>query len=273
MDFMYPIARYVNALGQKQICPSNPDLSAAGCEGPLVQNPLFTDLTGTGQGTRSSELVLLMSIVGAPWQDLATGPSLADPNVLEYLGASELAAQGRFEWITGDFAQPPADPLMIESDEPRSGVSPATGQALAEPGAPSGSNGANGHEWNSGHTGWGDLQYACIFPLAEPRDCDAMTGSGCDCQGVSAEVNSGTYDEKNPLCQAPGSPAGQGYSSVQHHAKAYPGLRFTELAQGLGERSVLTSICPKVLDPSSPAYGYNPAIDALVSAMRPRLAE
>jgi hypothetical protein len=274
IDFLYPTARYVNALRRSTLCTSNPDLSTEECDpASLAPNPLFMDLSGEGKPTRGSELVVFMSIAGIPWQDLATEASLGDPSSLAYLSAPELTAQGRWSWISGDFTNPPLDPLMVESDDPRSGTSPATGAAIAPPESGSGENGTNGHEWNSHTTIQGDLQYACIFPLATPRDCDAITGGGCDCKNVSAEFSSGAYTKLSPLCQAPGSAAGEGYSSVQYYAKAYPGLRYTAVARQLEAQAVLASICPKVEDPGNPAYGYNPAVDALVAAIRPRLVE
>src|SRR5690606_296367 len=129
------------------------------CPVPVVPNPLFTDLTGSGSPVRGSELVVMMGIVGVPWQLIATEPSLSDPNALGYLTADQLA--NRWDWITGDYGKPPADALMVESPEPRSGntlLGP-----LSPPDSPPGSH-ANGHEWNAHTAPIGDLQYACVYP-------------------------------------------------------------------------------------------------------------
>lgn len=258
IDFLHPTARYVNALRQKQLCTSRDDLLDAGCPaGDLVDNPLYA-----GSPNRSSELVLLLGIVGVPWQDLATPETLADPTELQLMTANELAATGRWAWITGDSVTPPEDPLMIESTAPRTGQNPATGAALASPEAAQGANPMNGHEWYADATINGDLQYACIFQLETPRDCLTIA-STCDCKqpGMPAP----------PLCQAPGSGAGQGYSSMQHYAKAYPGLRQLAVLRDLGTTAVPASACPKSIEPASPVYGYGPAFDALLRAVAPRL--
>jgi hypothetical protein len=263
IEFLYPTARYVNALRQKRICPTNPDLSEAECEGALADNPLFTN--PSGGPARGSELVLFLGIVGVPWQDLATGATLDDPGALAYLDSSELASQGRWEWITGDFTSPPEDPHMVESSDPRTGTSPL-GQSTAPPGSGAGANPINGHEWNASATVQGDLQYACIQLLPTPRDCSATTG-GCDCKPTSgADPAFG-----NPLCQAPGSAPGQGYSTTQYFAKAYPGLRHIDVARGAGTTGAVASICPKILEPGNPSHAYLPAIDLLVRTMQPRI--
>jgi hypothetical protein len=260
IDFLYPTQRYVNALRQATLCSSRPDVDASQCPpGELVQNPLFADLSGAGKATRSSELVFLSAIVGVPWQDLATPATLNDPNALEYLSASELAAQGRWDWITGDFTKPPADPLMVESPEPRTGTHPLDPALSPQPPtAGEGANPANGHEWNAHQTSAGDLQYACVFPLVPPKDCSSASG-GCDCK-----TNVG-FDQ-SPLCQD-----GSSYSTTQRYAKGYPGLRQLQVLRDLGQNAVPASICPKITDSANPFFGYNPAAEALVRAIAPRL--
>jgi hypothetical protein len=61
VDFLYPVARYVNALTQPTLCPFAYDLSVDGCSGPLQPNPLFAG------GRRASD-VFVAGIVGVPWQ-------------------------------------------------------------------------------------------------------------------------------------------------------------------------------------------------------------
>jgi hypothetical protein len=54
VDFLYPTARYVNALKSQSICPARWDLDPNGCDpGGLVQNPLYADLSGGGKAGRS----------------------------------------------------------------------------------------------------------------------------------------------------------------------------------------------------------------------------
>jgi hypothetical protein len=83
----------------------------------------------------------------------------------------------------------PTDNLMVESVAPRMGMHPLiTGGAIQPPTAAQGANVINGHEWYPPRDT--DLQYACIFPLAMPRDCvkectDTATMMPCSC-GSSA---------------------------------------------------------------------------------------
>ncbi|HVJ16741.1 MAG TPA: hypothetical protein VM686_14970, partial [Polyangiaceae bacterium] len=123
-------------------------------------------------------------------------------------------------------------------------------------------NPINGHEQQV--TRRDDLQYACIFPLSAPRDCeDPVDSNACDCYPED-------LDRNRPICQPPeGGPAG----AIQYFAKAYPGLRQLELVKALGERSRAGSVCPKVTsgDPEDPAYGYNPLARSILEHVMPTL--
>ena len=80
-----------------------------------------------------------------------------------------------------------------------------------------------------------ELQYACIFPLPEPRDCASVPIEGvCECF-------EGDFDR--PLCeQIPGvGPPG----TTQYWGKAYPGARQLQVLKAVGASSVVTSICPR----------------------------
>ena len=129
-------------------------------------------------------LVFLGGIIGVPWQTIA---STVDANnrplpegQLRFQNAVELAQNGTWDQILGSPGVrwraaegnrpevagvpgiPPALPQMIESEYPRPGVT--NGNAI------------NGREYNTVdddndmNDAPDDLQYACIFPLAEPRD-------------------------------------------------------------------------------------------------------
>ena len=258
-DLLYPIERYSNAL----VSPTLSDTrrceavreAAAGepraC--PVMGNPLFS-------GERDPSLVIYTAIVGVPWQDIATSESLSGPG-LEYLNARELEALDRWQLILGDpgSGEPPEDPLMVQSDSPRSGVHPLTGEALAPPDSTDPqANSINGHEFVTEAT---DLQYACIFTLQNPREC---TGDdGCDCKDPPGN---------RPLCNPPGGGTAQ---TTQYYAKAYPGTRHLEIARALGDTASIASICPKVIDPpqSAPAYGYNPAAEHMYDRLAGGLGE
>lgn len=256
MDFMYPLERYVQGLQAAMITSS--------ATGKPVANPLFVGAAGALP--RDKSLVYLVGIVGVPWQDIADEPSLTGAG-LRYLTASELAANGRWDVILGDPGatppRPPSDPFMFETPEDRTKLPiPQANPVLPDVRLVASSsndpqaNVINGHEQLNFVSN--DLQYACTFPLDQPRVCDKASfdaNRGCDC-----------YDEDQqhlrPLCQPPeGGPSG----TRQYYAKAYPGLRHLELLKGLGDSAVVASICPKVRDKASSDYGYNPAVEALNS--------
>src|SRR5262249_37838016 len=146
----------------------------------LVSNPIFSNLRydeNPSANIRDPGLVVVEGIVGVPWQDIAR-----DPNDLKkgLFTASELAKFGTWDVILGDPSHhvAPTDPLMIESVTPRKGANPVIGAPLVQPGnAPT--NPINGSEYDIPNRD--DLQYACIFPIAESRDCTDATLTSCDC--------------------------------------------------------------------------------------------
>lgn len=257
-ELLYPTSRYADALRSPVVSRSS--------DNEFVQNPLFT--AAEGKSPRDQGAVFLAGIVGVPWQDVADESSFAGAE-LTYLTAAELASQGRWEVILGDpAASPPVsptDPFMVETTYDRTTLpipqaNPITNQVLV----PSTSsdplaNRINGHE----HTNVDrELQYACTFPLATPRPCEpAEAGVSCACAAETA-------DRHGPLCQPPaGGPA----DTLQFHAQAYPGIRHLQVLKAFGENSIVASACPKVTEPAHPAFGYNPAIEALVRRVREAL--
>jgi len=274
LEFLYPTRKYAEALTQPTLCP---EWTSSGLTGPVgcaasarVQNPLFAS-------GRDPRLVFLVGIVGVPWQDLATDSTLADPTALALLSASEIAAKGRWGWLTPECAEmvdpselpnplpickrhnlsdSPDDPFMIESITPRTGTNPATGEATAPTSAGQLASSINGHERSTNNS---DLQYACVFELKTPRDCSTVS-FGCDCSGGSSG--------DNPLCQ---DASGQ-YGQLQYFAKGFPGTRQLQVLRDLGDQAVVASICPKdTATPTASAYGYNAAMDALAARLAPVL--
>lgn len=232
IDFLYPIDRYTKALTAPTITTR---------DGSIVDNPLFAE-------SRSPKLVMLTGIVGVPWQDIAEEPKAP---------ATGLKTNAEIDWslVIGDPATgaPPADPLMIESIDPRSGTNPATGAALAPPGSGPMANPINGHERDI--PARDDLQYACIYPRLTPVTCADPT---CECSAPNG----------NPVCQAPDGT----YSKVERFGKALPGIRPLRLLKELGEQGVVASVCAaSAQEPAQPAFGYKPAIDATLRALRSRL--
>ena len=251
IDLLYPVARYVNALTQPTLCAFEPDLASAGCD-PLVVNPLFAD-------GRAPSDVFLAGIVGVPAQliqaqeDAPGRPPVASG--FRYKLASELGA-GDWAALVGDSGAsppvPPSSPFMVESPLARDGVPAA--------------NPTNGREYSTTNVSLqtpDDLQYACILPLPEPRDCALLdpATAACDCY-------EGFND--NPLCeQQPGQSAG---GTLQYWGKAYPGARQLEVLRGLGQQAVVGSICASnTTDPTAADFSYRPSIAALVDSMEATL--
>ncbi|HVU04878.1 MAG TPA: hypothetical protein VHE30_24175 [Polyangiaceae bacterium] len=285
-DFLYPTARYVNALQKRQICTSRADVDATDpsqCPDldedgnpDVVSNPLFL-------GGRSATSVFLAGILGVPWQDIQAkekpdGTGTWPDGELHYMTAKQLEEGKIWDRILGNPHPPdrgapilPLDGLMVESTMPRAGTD-VNGKLIPGPNAAlSETNGINGHDWNAAPS---DLEYACIFPL--PRDgsgknfrtCSDDLDSNCDCTPPG-------IDGKSPLCQ---NPATGEYGHDQYYAKAYPGLRELSVLQDFGDNAIVASICARNLekpsDPNTPVaqdYGYRPAVDALVDRLKDQL--
>lgn len=297
MNMLQPIRRYVDGLTKDRFDdgdpntkdPFNPVFCPKYAERPDPNDPqkLAVDPTECEVIPRQKSLVFLGGIVGVPWQDIARNPkSLLDG----YVPAQQLAwtkkefeAEGlavpkgvtdkRTLWqvILGETTPDmeidpnvdPADPLMKESVAARTGTHPVTGEPVAPPGAhqsePGKVNSINGAEWEP--AGKGDLQYACVFELPEPITC---TGASCDCSASSDQT-------KNPLCWDADAGA---YGATQFRAKAYPGRRQLAVLKGVGEQSIVASICPAKVDPDSrndADWGYRPAIGAIVERLKSAL--
>jgi hypothetical protein len=243
-ELLYSTERYVSGFGDGLV-PNR--------TGKLVPNPLF-HRDGVD---RDRSLFTLAVIGGVPWQDIATAGSLTG-DTLEYLTAEELASKKRWSVILGDpdtFTDP-SDPFMHESTEERTGKNPFTAESLvASTSTNPLANSINGHEQlNQGDR---DLQYACTFPLPEPFACDKArfdANKGCDCFLEDNGYN-------RPLCNPPaGGPAG----TTQYYGKGYPALRELAVAEQLGRRSVLGSICARnTQDEARSDYGYRPVFGAI----------
>lgn len=230
IDFLYPPSRYVKGLTEATV---------ADRAGNIVDNPIFA-------GGRLPEHVFVAGIVGVPWQDIAQ-----DPKIL----ATGLKPAKEVPWdllVPGPAGEPPGDPLMIASIGPRSGQNPVTGAPLAPPGGGFYENPINGHERDVPLGD--DLQYTCIYRRPSPAPC---MGTICFCNSVDIPTN--------PLCQAPDGT----YSNTEWSSRALPGTRPLQMLRDLGGQAVVASICADVVDdPSKPTFGYKPAVDALLHAVR-----
>jgi hypothetical protein len=253
VDLLYPWQRYVDALTRRTVALRSPNPDGA----TVVDNPLFApDADGTAP---LDYRAFLVGIVGVPWQDLARETTLTGRE-LEYLDASALAGSfpSRWELILGDpnANVPPLDPFMIESIDERSGENPLTGDAIV-PSNAGRTNAINGHEQNIVNRD--DLQYACTFDLVPDLPCTLENQDACDC-------NASEVSYRRPLCEYESTSA----DGTQTHGKAYPGIRQLQVLKGLDGQAVVASICPKNVvaegdDPAlDPAYGYNPAVTAML---------
>lgn len=236
LDLLYPLSRYVDGLSAAQV----PDRS-----GKLVDNPLYA-------GGRHPSLVSFAVIAGVPWQDIAVDPD--DSAELDFMTPEALADANRFAVIAGDPTdyQPPSDPFMQESIEPRSGTNPITGDPIvAETSMDPAANPINGHETVALQRA--DLQYACTFTLPDPVTC--TEGEPCDCFIDTA-------DENRPVCNPPGGGPPDG---VQYGAGVYPSLRILDVVHELGQRGVVTSACTRnSTDTTRDDYAYRPNFRAIV---------
>jgi hypothetical protein len=268
-DFLYPTSRYSNALTQQELCLTRDDLSVEDCgAGRIVPNPLYALSDGeSGAPMRDASMVFLTGIVGVPWQDIAQSPTEAEP--LQYRSYDQLTQDQVWPVIVGDGISP-ADHLMVESVAPRSGENPVLGAALASTTAGYLANPINGHEWEPNPPS--DLQYACIFPLPEARNCAQLAAANdprhCDCDGPD---DTAAAQQSKPLCQDPNG----NYGTTQYYAKAYPGIRELQVLQQYGAatgNSIVSSICARnVIDPTVQDYGYRPAVAALLKRVAPHL--
>jgi hypothetical protein len=237
VDLLYPLSRYLNGLTAASV----PKRS-----GGTTENPLLA-------GGRDSRLVVYAPIVGVPWQDVARDPT--DTTNLELMTARQLRTNGRWSTIVGDYANyvAPSDPFMIESIDPRSGQNPVTGDAIVAAASTNPLATINGHETTPTQQR-DDIQSACIFALPTPIVCTDANADGCDC-------NTDELPSNPAICEPP---AGGAAETNQYFGRAYPGIRHLELARELGDRSVVSSICPRNTTSSSrDDYGYLPAMRAI----------
>jgi hypothetical protein len=274
VDYLYPVARYVNALQLPTLCPfaddlnpeaTNPDGSRVCGESQefVVQNSLYTDLTfedrraadetATLVVPRDPSLVLLAGVVGVPWQDLAVDRNAS--TLLYRTNDASVTEEPTIDWtqLLGSATPgspydlrtaPPTDPLMWEQIDPRAGTDTS----------------ANGGEWNILERD--DLQYACTFPLPERVSCpslEELDGSDfryCEC------TYHGDPAYQNPVCSG----------LEQTHSRAFPSIRPLQVLRDHGASSVVASICPKnTTDTNSSDYGYRPFVHALVGRMEREL--
>jgi hypothetical protein len=237
----------------------------ADCTNPIFATNLPTDpnadLCHLTRGPRTASQVFFATIVGVPHQLLQVDPGNPDSPQKRTLAAADWVRILGNDPEHYDFTGADYHMLESETDRPGSPCPAATAADNCDP--------INGREWD---TGKGDLQFACIFDIRPlyggvGKNCGDVTYTGaCSCA-----MNSQARD--SPLCSKTGgnNPDQKGYTDLQIYGKAYPGIRELEVARALGDRSVVSSICPihtaDNAQKDDPLYGYRPAMQALVDRL------
>ncbi len=270
VDPQFPVSRYVNGLTSTTAPdrsgemytgvttdgkPANTYVGTNDCTNPLFAQNLPTDPNGDlchlQPGPRYADQIVFTAITGVPWQLLTENP--ADPNS-PFKNALSAADWTKIVGVAPEvYDYTGQDPHMVPSITPRAGLADPSQGDTADP--------MHGREWI---TGGYDLQYACTFPLAQPKDCtDKRFAGACDCTSGSGPLP--------PLC-AP-NPSDGNRPTLQVRGKAYPGTRHLTVAKDLGTQGVVASLCPRSLDPGRLDYGYRPAVRALVDRLRRNLTK
>lgn len=264
VDPQYPISRYAHGLMSKKVPNRDGEypqgarryVGTDGCTNPLFAAALpdgsSTDpsvLCDLPPGPRTPDMVYFAHIGGVPGALLHDDPS--DPQHGKLSDADWRRILGN---DPDTFDATGIDPHMIESTSPRPGLPGPLAASNADP--------ISGREWITDANGRVDVQYACTFPLAQPRTC-APGDFTCDCSNANGRPSSqvpSVCDPANPVMQV--------------RAKAYPTIRELTLAKKLGEQGIVSSICPAHVAeqaPGDPLYGYRPAISAIVDRLSSQL--
>jgi hypothetical protein len=307
VDVGFPSSRYVNGLTAqyvpKQSYDRNADGSLVACTNPLYAATLpanantGTELcnlpvntTGRTPGGNLG-LVYYAAITGVPHQLLQATPGGTDG----VCAAGTLPANcpqkdslSAADWLT-ILGQDPenynftgVDFHMLESWIPRdTTVQAATGAINASACLPA--NGAadncdpiNGREFDTTANvvpagGYADLEYACTFAFAAPKDCtQPQYHLACDCEhdpdsGVPLVPN-GT----SSLC----AKTGNTYTTQQVYGKAYPAIEELSVARQMGNYGIVSSLCPihtQEQGTDDPLYGYRPAVNAIINRLKAAL--
>ncbi len=269
------------------------------CTNPLFAASLPSGATLTGNisastlcnlpvGTRTSDLIFYAIIGGVPNKLLHFDPNSAQNSQLNQNDWVRILGQGPATVTISTPSNDPSnfdyngiDPHMVESYVDRTTITGVTFDSggtnpLAAANSANGTDATNGREWTTNmpyvatsvtpyapHVLPVDRQYACIFPLATPRDCtQAQNDYQCDCPAVATGL---TADEVPPLCNAQ-------TPTQQVSAKAYPTIRELQVARLLGNQGIVSSLCPiDVSDNATgddPNYGYRPAVATIINRLK-----
>jgi hypothetical protein len=251
---------------------------------PSQWQPTAADLCNLPLGNRGPSLVYYSHIGGVPHQLLQVDPANPDSPQKPSLSAADWTLILGRDPVNYDSTG--IDPHMIESFQPRtSAVVPVNGFPVSDPSTPEGTDPISGREWvtdstTAMHSGLlVDVEYACTFKLAAPRDCSSAASSAdptladeCDCTPPVQGTGTFTHAQVPALCN-------DANPTQQDFAKAYPTTRELLLAKLLGDvpganEGVVSSLCPiHTVETSAgdPLYGYRPAMSAIVSRLETSL--
>jgi hypothetical protein len=274
----YPVSRYIRGLTSATVPDRANEVDGNGnyvgdqdvyanCVNPIFAQNLPTDpgadLCHLARGPRTPDLVYYAAIAGVPHQLLQAhvgDPECPAGTLQADCPQKERLAEADWQAITGrdpehyDFTG--VDFHMLESIDARGG-------SACSPTASDNCDPINGREWSTNKQ---DLQFACIFPLAAPKDCtDPQFAGACDCAV-------GSNSHNTPLCQMNGGL----YTTTQINGKAYPSVREMAIAhamstQASGVQGVVSSLCPihpTATNAIDPVFGYRPAASAIVSRLK-----
>ena len=268
LDPQWSVQRYVDGLTNPKVPDRDDETHDSSSYAKTIRNctnPLYAQnlpdgsdtshaaLCNLSPGSRTPDMVFYALIGGVP-DSLLHDPSgnfklvLGQDDWTKILGKDPSSYQ-----LDG------VDARMLESIAPRAGLTPPTGTYTPD-------TDTSEHEWDTLTSPAGiDLQYACTFQLPQPKDCTTPQFAGaCDCVGMAATAPDGP-----PLCDPQ-------VRTTQIRGKAYPTVRELRVAEGLGNQSVVTSLCAKDTNPADaalPGYGYNPAMTAIANRLQPILGD
>jgi len=217
--------------------------------------------------------VLLLGIVGVPWQDVADAASLTKPG-LKLISEDGPLSSERLGIIYGNPTRARrcrrAIRFMFESpEEPHDTRNTARQPGGADRNARgfeldgSQSNHVNGHETIDARQQRPAVRLH-LRVARNPITCDQAAlsaGKACDCFTADSVFN-------RALCQPP---AGGAAGITQYFGKGYPALRELGVLKGIGGHGIVASICPKTADLQSDSYGLPAAMDALAGRVANRL--
>ena len=270
VDPQFPISRYVTGLTKPHVPgrdgehPRDPltgrasdsYVGVADCDNPLFVSSLADptagdDLCHRDAGARSPGQIFFLAIAGLPYQLVQQDPTNPASPMKATLDDADYRKLLGDDPLVYDFDG--ADAHMLESLEPRAGISPGDPIVLGDV-----------------ETRGEFLERACTFPLATPLPPDGSYADICTTYSTANPPN-------DPVCATDGS-------QDELYAFATPGIREIALARALGHQAVVASICPAIMataqettqsgtatiltnESHDALFGYEPATMGLVNRM------